>query len=542
MSNWDFRFTGRPADHRDTRQSREDMATGEAGADPYPLTYERGWPDQATPQPASQPDQPWPPAPFPGDEFGADEFQTGPFQAGALPGDQFPPGQVPGDAFAGGEVPAAPASTGPFAADPWPEPAGARQWPPGGGEDEFTRVWPSPALGTDAGADPGAGFGAESGASFDERQWPPGRNGRKRRNRRIADLSSGRRWMVLAGIAGAGTAVGVAAVLLTSGHPSATSATVPPAPFTAPPSASPSPSHPAASSPAAATRPITLAAAENVVAGYTTANNSANAQRSNARLATIETASSLAIDAGLYRVQQAAGVRPYPAFGPVNATYYIPRAEPGGGPRWFAVQVSNAFFSNPGKATSTEYLLFTQATPGGPWRNAIEPYVLPGATAPQVAVGSDGMATAVSTTATSVAIQPGQLAASTAASLDGAGTAVAGPSDLADQSDQRFWHGKLPTTTITDTHAPATGTAGQSFALLTTGGGALVFYADAAQLSLTPPAGTMLHLTVPSLYSPAQALSGAGLTYLDQFAAYDPPTGKGPARVIADYSGLTGKN
>jgi hypothetical protein len=30
--------------------------------------------------------------------------------------------------------------------------------------------------------------------------------------------------------------------------------------------------------------------------------------------------------------------------------------------------------------------------------------------------------------------------------------------------------------------------------------------------------------------------------YQDQFAAYDPPAGSGAPRVVADYSGITGKD
>jgi hypothetical protein len=52
----------------------------------------------------------------------------------------------------------------------------------------------------------------------------------------------------------------------------------------------------------------------------------------------------------------------------------------------------------------------------------------------------------------------------------------------------------------------------------------------------------VLHLTVPGFYSDAQGLSRAGLSYLDQFAAADPPAGAGTPRVVAEYSGLTGKS
>ncbi len=155
------------------------------------------------------------------------------------------------------------------------------------------------------------------------------------------------------------------------------------------PSTSPSPGTTGAA-------PVTLAEAKGVLAGYTTANNNANAQRSDTQLAAAETGSSFAIDAGLYVTQAAAGTAPYPAFGPVQATYYIPGNEPAGGPRWFVVQVANAFNSAPGKVTSNEYLLFTQSAAGGTWQDTIEPYLLSGAGNPQIETGTDGLATAVS--------------------------------------------------------------------------------------------------------------------------------------------------
>jgi hypothetical protein len=283
--------------------------------------------------------------------------------------------------------------------------------------------------------------------------------------------------------------------------------------------------------------------AQGVLAGYTTVNNGANAQRSDTLLAVTETGSSYAIDAGIYQRQRGSGAAPYPAFGPVQETYYIPGNEPPGGPRWFVVRVANAFSAHPHTVTSTEYLLFTQATPGGAWQDAIEPYLLSGAGTPQVAAGADGLATAVAPGATATAFAPGQLPALTAASLDGTGHAVANPGNLADLGDARFWRGKLPSATVTDRHAPAAGAGGQEFALRTVDGGALVFYTDAAELTITPQAGTSLHLTVPGFYSPAQALSQARVSYLEQLAAYDPPSGSGAAaRIVADYSGITGKN
>ena len=207
---------------------------------------------------------------------------------------------------------------------------------------------------------------------------------------------------------------------------------------------------------AGAGAPLTLTQAPAVLSRYTTTNNSANAQRSDAMLARVESGSSYAIDAGLYQEQLADGTH-YPAFGPVQATYYIPRDEPAGrGPRWFVVQVANAFQSSPATVTSDEYLLFTQSAPGGAWQDTIEPYLLASASAPQVAVGSDGLATAVSPDSAAVAVAPSQLPAATASSLDAAvagQAAVAVPGNLADRSDQKRWQAEVPGGTVTDAHA-----------------------------------------------------------------------------------------
>jgi hypothetical protein len=117
------------------------------------------------------------------------------------------------------------------------------------------------------------------------------------------------------------------------------------------------------------------------------------------------------------------------------------------------------------------------------------------------------------------------------------------PGRLADVGDARSWRQELPAARVTDTHAPAAGADGGEFALAAAGGGALVFYADAAQLTVTAPAGQTLHLTVPGFYpADGPALPTEGMTYLDQFAAYDPPAGGKAPQLIASYSGITGKN
>ena len=369
---------------------------------------------------------------------------------------------------------------------------------------------------------------------------------------------SGRRWLVPAVVAGLAAVIGATLVLLSNPHsnrPAAVGTAQPIASATA--ATSPHATSPHATSRPATMRttaprktavatapPLTLAAAEAALADYTAVNNGANAERSDSELALVETGASDAIDTGAYALQRAAGRPPYPAFAPVTATYYIPQAEPADGPRWFVARVANAFAANPKKVASTEYLLFTQSAPGGTWRNTVEPYLVADANAAQIAVGANGLATAVSVTSASLAAAPGQLAGLTAASLDGAGRTVSvpDPGGLADRSDQKFWQAKLPTATVTDTAAAAAGADGQTFALRTSNGGAIVFYTDSAELTITAPAGSKLHLNVPGLYSATQALTGARLAYLDQFAAYDPPAGAGAPAVIATYSGITGKN
>ena len=347
--------------------------------------------------------------------------------------------------------------------------------------------------------------------------WPPPAGGGRRR------------WLVPSLVAAAAAAVGLG-LFLTSGGGGTASAT-----RSAPPL---QPVQPAASSPPArpaGAGPLTMAQAQQVMAGYTTANNQANAQRSGTMLATVETGSSFAIDTGLYRQQQAQHAAPYPAFAPMRALYYIPRQAAATYPHWFVAKVFNAYMSNPKKVTGTEYVVFTQAGPGAPWKNTVEPYMLSGASVPQITVGADGLATPVPADTASLAVSPARIGQLTAASLDGTGT-LGDPGNLADRLDAKFWQSKVPAASITDQHATA---GGQVFGLATAGGGALLFYTDTAELTLTPPQGETLHLSIPGFYSGGQALSRAGVGYLEQFATYVPPRGGTGLRVVADYSGIT---
>ena len=280
-----------------------------------------------------------------------------------------------------------------------------------------------------------------------------------------------------------------------------------------------------------------------MLAAYTAANNNANTQRSDTLLATIETGSSYAIDAALYQAQQAAGTAPYPAFSAVQATYYIPRAEPAGRAALVRRPGRQRVLREPERRSPPTS---TCCSPSPPRPSLAEcDRALPAARRERPAdhgrrrrPGHRGQPWARA----SVKVAPGQLPAVTAASLDGTGRrAIANPGNLADRADQQLWQAKVPGGTVTDTHTAAAGTNAQEYALLTTDGGALVFYTDAAELTITPPAGSTLHLTVPGFYTPAQALTRATVSYLDQFAAYDPPAAAGTPRIVADYSAITGK-
>jgi hypothetical protein len=501
------------------------------GTAPYPITYERDPFTAAGAGPTARTAldddyEPWPPAPYPGEEREFKDTALPPDDA-ALEGHR----ERADDDFADGRP----------GGVPWRDDG----WPGRRGPGIAGHAWPGQVPGTP---------GDVPGAPGDD--WGYEGNGGRR--------LGARRWLIPAGVVVAGAAVGVAAVLLTSGRAGGQAgqgagrpAAAPAATPTRAASGTASAAGPAGTGPAgtgAAGLPLTIAEAQRVLAGYTTVNNEANAQRSDALLATIEAGSSYAIDAGLYQMQRAAGAQPFPPFSPVQATYYIPRGEPAAGPRWFVVQVANAFTSNPAKVTSAEYLLFTQSAPSGTWQDTIEPYLLPGASAPEVAVGTDGLATAVSPDAAVVTVAPGQLPQATATALDSTGpdstglagsgdgrAAVAVPGNLADRADQRTWQAAVQGGQVSDAHAPAAGADGQEFALQTADGGALVFYTDAAEVTITPPAGSQLQLTIPGFYSPGQALAQARVSYLEQFAAYDPPAAAGGApRVVADYSAITG--
>jgi hypothetical protein len=294
---------------------------------------------------------------------------------------------------------------------------------------------------------------------------------------------------------------------------------------------------PAAAEPAA----LTKAAAARILARYWQVNNTANESRSDTLLKTVEAGSSYSMDAGTYRMGRVTDPanRQYPAFTAPNATYYIPRQPAGVYPRWFAARVTYANLAAPQHATGAGYVLFTQAAKNAPWKNVLEPYMLPG-TGPGPFIETDAHGYAIAASASDEAglsVTSAQVQEATAGSLDGSSATVRNPGNLADLRDEAYFSGKLPAgSTDTGKHAAS----GRVFALKTAGGGVLAFYALRAQLTLAPPPGQTFQVAIPGFYSSSQTLTSATIGYAEQFATYI-PAGQASPQILADASGITGR-
>jgi hypothetical protein len=291
---------------------------------------------------------------------------------------------------------------------------------------------------------------------------------------------------------------------------------------------------------------ITEAEANRVLSNYWRVNNEANEQRSSSLLGTIEADSSYAMDTGTYRFDRASNTSSnYVAFAPAHAAYYIPRQSVHAAyPHWFAVAVTDANLTSPHHPAGSGYLLFSQASPGATWKDVLKPDVVPGSgPAPHIATDAQGYATAVSpgSDATGLSIAPGQIASVTAAALDNSSTAVIKvPDNLTDEHDRDFWQSRLPAgSTDSDKHQPGPGPV---FGLRTKDGGAILFYSLDAQLNLAPPPGETFRLEIPGYYSPSQTLTSAGVGYIEQFAAYDPPHGQADPHIAADTSSIASRD
>ena len=299
------------------------------------------------------------------------------------------------------------------------------------------------------------------------------------------------------------------------------------------------PASPGPGAPAALAAPITRARAQQVLSHYTTVNNTANGTASDTLIAGVETGSSLAIDQGIYRQQRATRSGGFPAFAPASARYYIPLEDPASYPHWFAVRVSNAPATNPAMVTSREYLVFTQDRPGGPWLDSIEPFIRKDKAPPPIALDGNGFAKTVRVSSSGLLLSPSVASGATAAALNAGTGQPANPGNLAIDSDRAALARRAPGVSLT---AQRSGTTMRVFALRTADGGALLFYDVAARLTLTAPAGATLKVTIPGYLSPGEGARTATLTYLEQYATYDPPRHNGNLLpVIADYSAITGR-
>ena len=270
-------------------------------------------------------------------------------------------------------------------------------------------------------------------------------------------------------------------------------------------------------------------------------NNTANESRSDTLLKTVEAGSSYSMDAGTYQMDRVTDPanRQYTAFTAENATYYIPRQPAGVYPRWFVARVTYANLAAPQHATGAGYVLFTQAAKNAPWKNDLEPYMLPG-TGPGPFIETDSHGYAIAASASDEAglsVTSAQIQEATAESLDSSSATVKNPGNLADLRDEAYFSGKLPAgSTDTDKHS----TSGRIFALKTAGGGVLAFYALTAQLTLAPPPGQTFQVSIPGFYSSSQTLTSATIGYAEQFATYIPPDQASP-QILADASGITGR-
>ncbi len=174
----------------------------------------------------------------------------------------------------------------------------------------------------------------------------------------------------------------------------------------------------------------------------------------------------------------------------------------------------------------------------------IEPYLITAvAPAPAIAVDAQGYAQPAVITGSTRGLSAAarQIQPDTIRWLDREAAVGADPADtgnLADLRDVIFWRGELPSGTVTSTHSAGPGPA---FGLRTDGGGALFFYSLTARLRLLAPPGDAFHVSIPGYYSPSQSLRSATVGYIEQFAAFDPASGKGGPRAVAAASSIAGR-
>ena len=368
----------------------------------------------------------------------------------------------------------------------------------------------------------------------------------RRRSRQPA-----RRSLLITALTVAALAVCAGVALEHNGTVSLSPSSGPAASATADHGAAPGAGHASADAqPGAGQRPaISKTDAENVVANYSKVNDKANAAYSDSLLGTIESGSSYTMDAGAYRFALGQSSRTaYVPFDLTGTTYYIPRLPQDSYPRWFAIKSTYVTMAD-GKNLGPAYLVFAQDSAGMPWKDVMEPDILPGQSLPEIAADSSGYAQSVAPDGAGLNLAPDKIGQVTAEWLD---QVASNKSDsvikdesgnLTDLQDEVFWRSGEGGTAMnaTDAHSAP---AGQVFALRTTSGGALVFYATAAQLTLTSADGDAIGgLNIPGYYSPANSagLTSATVGYVEQFATYIPPSGDSDRDVVADISSIASR-
>ena len=349
-------------------------------------------------------------------------------------------------------------------------------------------------------------------------QWP----GRPRPRRR-------RRWPDLVVLAALVIAAAVVLLVIHRGHHQMSSAGAGASTgMSGTPSASAMPSTPAMQ------QAVTMATAQQVLAHFTSVNNTANKAYSNSLLATVEGGSSYRIDTGAYRFQQATDptASKYAPLDVKGLAYYIPNEPANGYPKWFAARVEYVTAAT-GQTLSTGYIVFAQQSQGAPWLDVSEPVTTaPGGPSMPSPIATPAEGTVTGSTGTS-----GEVERQTIGLLDAGRLQV--PGTLADQGDERYWAMHDPSVAVTDTHSL---TSYPVYSLRTANGGQLLFFALKATLSLRPPSGETFTISVPGYYSPSDGqLSSARMVYGEQFAAYVPPSGSGGATIVAADSSIVAR-
>lgn len=273
-------------------------------------------------------------------------------------------------------------------------------------------------------------------------------------------------------------------------------------------------------------------AARRVLASYIAASDKAGRLRSTSLLASCEGGPAEQIDAAGYTADRAThpGTSSYQPLTYASPSFYIPGQW--SYPRWFVVQArSQKLAAGAAPESGHTYLVFEKQNAAAPWLVVLKPdsaaegKPLP---RPETGTGRTGR----------LAVPATQLAAAEAAYLNGGTAQPFGPDkisgELQSMAPTDRTHLAKAHPAVSDRFSPV---AGPAFTLATAGGGALVFYSVTDTLDDRVPSPYRLSIHQP-LYS-RTGLSELRFTHVTQFAAYDPPAGRGKPDVVASEFGIT---